>query len=72
MKQIIKKREVVGPKHFNDSKAFIEYSNDMADIYKNIEEYNRNKKSKILIVFADMLNNIKLHPIADYFLEEEN
>ena len=26
-----------GLKHFNDSKAFIEYSNDMHDIYKNIE-----------------------------------
>ena len=35
---------------FNDSKAFIEYSNDMDDIYKRIEEYNPNKKRKILIV----------------------
>ena len=26
--------------NFNGSKAFIEYSNDMDDIYKNIEEYN--------------------------------
>ena len=24
--------------HFNDSKAFLEYSNNMDDIYKNIEE----------------------------------
>ena len=31
---------------FNDSKAFIEYSNDMDDILKNIEEYNQNKKRK--------------------------
>ena len=38
----------------NDSNGFIEYSNDMDDIYKNIEEYNSNKKSKILIVFDDM------------------
>ena len=33
----------------------------MDDIYKNIEKYNPNKKSKILIVFdvmiADMLSN---------------
>ena len=35
---LIKKREDVGTKHFNDSKAFIEYSNDMGDIYKNIQE----------------------------------
>ena len=47
----------------NDCKAFIEYSNDMDDIYKNIEEYNPSKKRKILIVFddmiADMLSNKK-------------
>ena len=55
-------------KHFNGFKAFIEYSNDMDDIYKNIEEYNPNKKSKILIVFDDMIANIlgnkKLNPIV--------
>ena len=54
-------------KHFHDSKAFIEYSNNMDDIYKNIEEYNPNKKRKVLIVFddmiADMLSNNKLNPI---------
>ena len=47
---LINKRESRGLKYLNDSKAFIEYSNDM-DIYKNIEEYNPNKKRKILIVF---------------------
>ena len=39
----------------------------MDDIYKNIEEYNLNKKRKILIVFddivADLLSNKKLNPI---------
>ena len=34
---LIEKRESTGLKHFNDSEAFIEYSNDMNDIYKNIE-----------------------------------
>ena len=52
-----------------DSKAFIEYSNNTDNIYKNIEEYNPNKKHKILLVFdddliADMLNNKKLNPIV--------
>ena len=42
-------------KHFHDSKAFIEYSNNMDNIYKNIEEYNPNKAPKILIVFDDMI-----------------
>ena len=55
-------------KHFNDCKTFIEYWNDIDDIYKNIEEYNPNKKRKMLIVFndviADMLNNKKINPIV--------
>ena len=29
----------------------------MHDIYKNIEEYNPNKKRKILAVFDDMISN---------------
>ena len=55
---LINKRESAGLKHFNDSKAFIEYSNDMDDIYKNIEEYNPNKKCKILIIFNDMIADL--------------
>ena len=65
---LINKRESTGLKHFNDPKAFIEYSNDMQDVYKNIEEYNIGNKSKILIVFddmiADMINNKKLNSIV--------
>ena len=41
-----------------DSEGFIEYSNDMDDIYKNIEEYKTNKKRKILIVFDGMIADI--------------
>ena len=41
---LINKRESTDLKYFNDSKAFIEYSNDMDNIYKNIEECNPNKK----------------------------
>ena len=44
---LINKRESTGLKYLNDSKAFIEYSNNMGDIYKNIEEYNPNEKRKI-------------------------
>ena len=65
---LINKRESAGLKYLNDSKAFIEYSNDMDYIYKNITEYNPNKKRRILIVFddmiADMLSNKKLNPIV--------
>ena len=48
---LINKREIIGVDHFNDPKTFIEYSNDIPDIYKNIEENNRDKKRKILTVF---------------------
>ena len=43
---LIKKCEDIGTKHFNDCKVFTGYSNDMGDIYKNIEEYNPNKNEK--------------------------
>ena len=65
---LINKRENVGLNHFNDPKAFIEYSNDMQDVYKNTEDYNPIKKRKVLIIFddmvADMINNNKLNPIV--------
>ena len=65
---LINKRESTGSQYLNDSKPFIEHSNDMDDIYENIEEYIINKKRKILIVFdyliADMLSNKKLNPIV--------
>ena len=50
-KLLINKQESTRLKHLNDFKAFIEYSNYMDDVYKNIEESNPNKKQKILIVF---------------------
>ena len=55
---LIKKCEDVGKKCFNDSKAFIEYSNNMDDIYKNIGEYNPSKKREKLIVFDDTIADI--------------
>ena len=65
---LINKREKVGLDHFKDPRAFIEYSNDMQDVYKNIEDYNLGKERKILIVFddmiADMINNKKLNPVV--------
>ena len=46
----------------------MDYSDNMQDVYKNIEEYNPGKKRKVLIVFhdmiADMINNKKLNPIV--------
>ena len=65
---LINIRKKVGLKRFNDTEAFIEYSNDMQDVYRNIAEYNIDKERKILIVFdgmiADTINNNKLCSIV--------
>ena len=65
---LISIHEKVGLKCFNDPKAFIEYSNDMRNVYKNIDDYNPDKENKILIVFddmiADMIHNKKLNSIV--------
>ena len=71
---LINKRESTGLKHFNEPKAFIEYSNDMHDVYKNIE-YNPDEERKTLIVFddmiADMINNKQLDSIVtELFIRE--
>ena len=55
---LINKREGVGIDYFNDPKAFIEYSNDVDDLYKNIDEYNPDKENNVLIVFDDMIANM--------------
>ena len=61
---LINKREKVGLSHYDDTKAFMEYSNDMQDVYNDIEDYNPRKNRGVLIVFddmiADMINNKKL------------
>ena len=55
---LIRNRETAGKKHSNDSKAFIECSNAMNDVYENIDNYNPKRKRKILIVFDDMIADI--------------
>ena len=70
---LINKRESTGLKRFGDPKAFIEYSNDMQDVYKDINEYIEDKEHKLLKVFddiiADMINNKKLNSIVtDLFI----
>ena len=65
---LIEKRENSGSKQFVNSKVFIEYSDDMGDIYTTIKEYSPSRKCKILIVFddtiADILGNKELNPIV--------
>ena len=69
---LIDKTEDVGINHFKDLKAFREYSNDMNNVYKNINYYNPDKENKIFIVFddmiADMIQNKKLNSITTEFI----
>ena len=39
-------------------KTLIKYSNNMQDVYKNIEEYNSGRKCNALIVFNDMIADV--------------
>ena len=64
---LINKRESVGINHFDNPKAFIKYSNDIRDVYKNINYYNPNKENKLIVfddMIADMIHNKKLDSLV--------
>ena len=56
---LINKREQAGTKNLNDPKAFIEYSDDMDDVLDDINNYNKNRDTIVLIVFDDMIADIE-------------
>ena len=55
---LINKREQVGIKNLNDPHAFVEYSNDMNDVIEDINNYNKKRDKKVLIIFDDMIADI--------------
>ena len=55
---LIRKRENAAIKNVNDSKAFIECSNAMNDVYKSIDNYSPKRKRKSLISFDNMIADI--------------
>ena len=57
-KLLTDKREKAGIHFNNDLNAFIEYSNSMHDILSDIEDYNKKRKRKILIIFDDMISHV--------------
>ena len=56
---LINKREQAEIKNLDDPKAFIEYSDDMNDVLDDINNYNKNRDKKVLIVFDDMIADIE-------------
>ena len=55
---LINKREQAVTKNLNDPHAFIEYSHDMNDVLDDINNYNKNRDKRVLIIFDDMIADI--------------
>ena len=55
---LIENREKTEIKNLNDPTAFTEYSNDMNDVFSNIDDYNKEGKRRVLIIFDDMVADI--------------
>ena len=56
---LINKREQAEIKNLDDPKAFIQYSDDMDDVLNNINNYDKNRDKKVLIVFNNMIADIE-------------
>ena len=67
---MITKREDVGIKHLNNPSTFIECSNTMDDVYNNMNDYNSNRRRKILIVFDDMIADIMTNRTFQAIIKE--
>ena len=67
---LINKREQAGIKNLNDPHAFIEYSDDMNNVYENISDYNKCRDKKVLIVFDDMIADIEYNKNFKQIIKE--
>ena len=66
---LIKKREQAGMKNLKDKNAFIKYSNNMDDIYDEINDHNKKRKRKVLIVFDDIISHAMSNKKAQQVLK---
>ena len=64
------KREQSGINFNNDPNAFIEYSDSMGDIFPQIEDYNRKRNRKVLIIFDDMISHVMSDKKAQQVLKD--
>ena len=55
---LINKREQAAIKNLNDPHAYIEYSSDMNDVLEDINNYNKKRDKKVLIIFDNMISDI--------------
>ena len=56
---LIDRGETVGIKELKNSKPFIDYSQAVDNVYKNLQHYNPTKKRKVLIVFIGMIGDME-------------
>ena len=67
---LINKREQAGIKNLNDAHAFIEYSDDVNDVLDDINNYNKNRDKKVLIVFDNMIADIEYNKNFKQIIKE--
>ena len=79
---LINKRKSAGLKHYNNSKAFIEYSYDMDDIYENVawdyilaDIFSNKKLNSVVTELLPRVRKVKISPIfiiQSYFAFPKN
>ena len=67
---LIDKTKKSGINFNNDPNAFIEYSNSMDDILSDIDDYNKKRKRKVLIIFDDMISHVMSDKNAQQILKD--
>ena len=66
---MIEKREKASLKNLNDPTAFIKHTSTMDDIFENIEDYNKKRKRKVVIVFDDIISQVMSNKKAQEVLK---
>ena len=56
---LINGREKIGMENLKNPKVFTDYSQTIDNVFENLEDYNPTKKRKVLIVFDDLVADMK-------------
>ena len=67
---LINERGQAGIKDLHDPHAFIEYSNNMDDVLDDINNYDKNRDIKVLIIVDDMIADIMRNEKFKAIIEE--
>ena len=67
---LINRKEKVEIENLKNSKAFIDYSQTINDVYENLEDYNPRKKRRVLIVSDDMIADVEYNKKLSFIFTE--